>query len=44
MNGPLLASLLPPEPRYDAAGLPGAVLFVAVLLLAGFLLSLRFRP
>ncbi len=46
MNGPLLVTLLPPEPLARAAeAAPDRVPYVvAVLLLAGLLLSLRMRP
>ena len=46
MNGPLLISLLPPEPLGEAAKAPPdhGSFVVAVLLLAGVLLSLRMRP
>ena len=46
MNGPLLVTLLPPEPLGGAAeGPPDQAPFVvAVLLLAGFLLSLWMHP
>lgn len=46
MNGPLLISLLPPEPLGGAAmASPDQVSYVvAILLLAGILLSLWMRP
>ncbi len=45
MNGPLLISLIPPELAGEAAkGSPEHVPVVAVLLLAGILLSLLLRP
>ncbi len=45
MNGPLLISLLPPEPAGDsAAALAGAAPLVAVLLLIGLLLSFLLHP
>lgn len=46
MNGPLLISLLPPEPFGEAAKAPPGQLsyVVAILLLAGILLSLWMRP
>ena len=46
MNGPLLVSLLPPEPLGRAAeAAPDPVPYViAALLLAGLLLSLWVRP
>jgi hypothetical protein len=46
MNGPLLLTLLPPEPAAGALNVPPdqAPYLIAVLLLAGFLLSLRIRP
>jgi hypothetical protein len=44
LNGPLLISLLPPDggPGSPAAA-SGAAPFIAILLLAGFLLSLFLR-
>ena len=46
MNGPLLVSLLPPEPAGGAAMAPPDQVpyAIAVLLLAGFILSLWMRP
>ena len=46
MNGPLLISLLPPEPLGEAAKAPHDQVSyaVALLLLAGILLSLLLRP
>lgn len=45
MNGPLLISLLPPEQAWEAAqGSPDLLPVIAVLLLAGILLSLLLRP
>ncbi len=45
MNGPLLISLLPPEPARDSAtALSGAAPLAAVFLLIGLLLSLLLRP
>jgi hypothetical protein len=46
MNGPLLLTLLPPEPAAGAPIAPPeqAPYVIAVLLLAGFLLSLWMRP
>jgi hypothetical protein len=47
MNGPLLVSLLPPEPLGGAAATAPPDQFsyvVAILLLAGILLSLWMRP
>jgi len=46
MNGPLLISLLPPEQIGEATkSFPDRVPYVvAILLLAGILLSLRMRP
>jgi hypothetical protein len=44
MNGPLLVTLLPPERSWDSASsLSGSTLFIAILLLIGFLLSLFLR-
>ncbi len=45
MNGPLLISLLPPEQAGEAAkGSPEHFPVIAVLLLAGILLSLLLGP
>ncbi len=46
MNGPLLISLLPPESLGETAKAPPDQVsyVVAILLLAGVLLSLRMRP
>jgi len=46
MNGPLLISLLPPDPIGEAAKAPPDQVsyVVALLLLAGILLSLWLRP
>jgi len=46
MNGPLLISLLPPEPIGEAAKAPTDQVstVVAILLLAGILLALCMRP
>ena len=46
MNGPLLISLLPPEPIGEAAKVPPDQVsyVIAILLLAGILLSLWTRP
>jgi len=46
MNGPLLISLLPPEPFGEAAkaSQDQVMSVVALLLLAGILLSLWLRP
>ena len=46
MNGPLLISLLPPEQPGEAAKTPPDQVpcVVAIILLAGFLLSLWMRP
>ena len=46
MNGPLLISLLPPEPLGEAAKSPQDQVSyaIALLLLAGILLSLLLRP
>jgi len=46
MNGPLLISLLPPEPAGEAAKAPPDQVscVIAILLLAGILLSLWTRP
>jgi len=44
MIGPLLISLLPPEPLGEAAKSPQVSYAVALLLLAGILLSLLLRP
>jgi hypothetical protein len=44
MNGPLLISLLPPERMWDStADVSGSVPVVAILLLAGILLSFFLR-
>ncbi len=46
MNGPLLVSLLPPEPFGEAMKAPPdhVSTVIAILLLAGTLLSLWMRP
>jgi hypothetical protein len=46
MNGPLLISLLPPEPLGEVAKAPTDPVSsaIAILLLAGILLSLWMRP
>ena len=46
MNGPLLISLLPPDPIGEAAKAPPDQVsyVIAILLLAGILLSLWTRP
>jgi hypothetical protein len=44
MNGPLLVSLLPPERMWDTtAVVSGSVPVIAILLIAGFFLSLLLR-
>jgi len=44
MNGPLLIQLLPPERIWDLTGaVPDAAPSIAILLLAGFLLSFLLR-
>ena len=44
MNGPLLVTMLPPEGTWNSAPLtPENTFFVALFLLAGFLLSLLLR-